>query len=331
MRLPVRTLVVVIFTAAATSLAGQQVFRASVDVVSLNVSVTQGNRPVEGLTTADFAVADNGVPQTIVDVSRDEVPIDLTMIADMTPGAFQQSSIVAGVNLVRQNLRPTDRLRVITFDLSIIQTGAFASPNDVAPLGMPAEVLDPIGGRAPSRCFDALVLGLSSVPVPDRRQLVIFFSGGRDTLSFLDEAAALDAAKRSTAAVVFVRSIVNPAPRPTAEDLELGRTPRALPPNPHTVRAGFFSDVADVTGGSSVTVESGEILRVNERGGIQAARGRLGDPGFGREFLRALDVFRNSYVVRYRLGGVPRAGWHDVRVTVPRGRVDIRTRKGWQG
>jgi hypothetical protein len=47
--------------------------------------------------------------------------------------------------------------------------------------------------------------------------------------------------------------------------------------------------------------------------------------------VRALDVFRNCYVVRYRLGGVPREGWHDVRVRVTRGRVDVRTRKGWQG
>jgi hypothetical protein len=221
---------------------------------------------------------------------------------------------------------------VVTFDHRVAQTGALAAPESVAPLILAADALDPLSARAPARCFDALILGVTATPVPDRRQLVVLFSAGLDTASFLDETAAIEAATRSPAAVFVVRSVINRTPRPTPEDLDRGQMPRSLPPDPRAIPGRFFDLVADVTGGTVTTVESAEILRVSDRGDITALRGRFSDAGIGREFLRALDAFRDSYVIRYRLGGVPGAGWHDVSVRVTRpGRYDVRTRKGWRG
>jgi len=50
-------------------------------------------------------------------------------------------------------------------------------------------------------------------------------------------------------------------------------------------------------------------------------------------FLRALDEFRTSYVLRYTLQGVKRAGWHDlsVRIVKPGTNYSVRARRGYIG
>ena len=56
----------VIVTAFVMIAAAQQpVFRSTIDVVRLDVSVMNGLAPVTGLTRDQFVVVDNGVPQTI--------------------------------------------------------------------------------------------------------------------------------------------------------------------------------------------------------------------------------------------------------------------------
>ena len=46
---------------------------------------------------------------------------------------------------------------------------------------------------------------------------------------------------------------------------------------------------------------------------------------------RALAWFRSAYVLRYRATGVTRAGWHELRIKVPRGGYDVRARRGYFG
>ena len=50
-------------------------------------------------------------------------------------------------------------------------------------------------------------------------------------------------------------------------------------------------------------------------------------------FLRAVEDFRTSYVVRYAPKGVERGGWHEVGVTAKKGskRYDVRARRGYTG
>jgi len=57
-------------------------FRAAADAVTLPVSVRAADRPVDGLTLADFELLDNGVEQPIDSVSTEGVPLDLTVAVD---------------------------------------------------------------------------------------------------------------------------------------------------------------------------------------------------------------------------------------------------------
>src|SRR3954451_18813024 len=61
-----------------------QVFRTTRDVVRVDVLVTEGNRPVAGLTAADFEILDNGMAQTVDQVSIEEVPFSALLALDVS-------------------------------------------------------------------------------------------------------------------------------------------------------------------------------------------------------------------------------------------------------
>ena len=59
-------------------------------------------------------------------------------------------------------------------------------------------------------------------------------------------------------------------------------------------------------------------------------RVRIGDPGLSEAFLRAIQDFRSSYVLRYTPEGVAPAEWHEIKVKVLKsGRHTVRARKGY--
>src|SRR5687767_13348336 len=54
-------------------------FRASADAVRIDVSVRRNGRPVSGLRANDFDVRDNGVAQTVTDLSFEAGAIDVSV------------------------------------------------------------------------------------------------------------------------------------------------------------------------------------------------------------------------------------------------------------
>ena len=74
----------------------QPIFRTQVEVVELDISVTdQNRRPVKDLTIADFSVLEDGQPQTIVQFTPVDIP-DLppsptTWLREVTPDVKDNS------------------------------------------------------------------------------------------------------------------------------------------------------------------------------------------------------------------------------------------------
>ena len=95
----------------------QPVFRASVDVVRIDVSVMNGLTPVAGLTAENFAVTDNGVPQALDSVSLDTVPLNLMLVLD-TSGSLageRLTDLIDAANGLVKSLRDEDAASLITF------------------------------------------------------------------------------------------------------------------------------------------------------------------------------------------------------------------------
>ena len=92
-------------------------FRSQVAGVRVDALVTDGRRPVTGLTAANFELRDNGVLQTITDVHHETLPLNVVC-------AFDVSGSVAGVPLghLKEGLRGVisalgrdDRAALLTF------------------------------------------------------------------------------------------------------------------------------------------------------------------------------------------------------------------------
>ena len=62
--------------------ASQERFRTSAEAVRVDVLVKAGNRPVAGLTAADFDLRDRGVPQRIDSVAFEDVPLSVMIALD---------------------------------------------------------------------------------------------------------------------------------------------------------------------------------------------------------------------------------------------------------
>lgn len=143
--------------------------------------------------------------------------------------------------------------------------------------------------------FDMVSLSLITMPTPERRQLTIVMTDAADNASFFDESTLVDIAKRTDAVVYGV-----------------------MP----TIR----------TRGSVVLAERRMTAQLGPLTSATGGRVVPSTNGLAAALLTALDEFRRSYVVVYTATGVTRAGWHDLKVTIPKSpRYTIRARQGYMG
>jgi Ca-activated chloride channel family protein len=273
-------------------------FRAGADIVGVDASVQQDRRPLTGLKPADFELFDNGVRQEITDVTYEKLPIDVTVLLDVsasvTGGTLEE--LRSAVRQVRTDLAPEDRLRLIVFNMGIRRLVDFDDP--------PANVeraLASAQGEGSSAVFDAVAVALTAAEAPGRRRLVILFSDGQDSSSISDVETLLDIAKRSTptlAVILGSSSVEGPA--------SLFRATRAAAPE--TVGA-LYERLAGETGGMVAVVKPGENLT--------------------SRFRRMVQDFRSSYVLYFTPKGVERAGVHTLDVRVKRNGAEVRARRSY--
>ena len=180
------------------------VFASRTDTVRVDVSVRQNGRAVEGLLASDFEVLDNGVRQQVDFAALDQMPVNVVLALDMS-GSVQGQRLgqlqEAGTRLVDM-LGPGETAAVVAFtDLVAIRSGFTADKTAlVSALQQPAEGTDTALIDA---THAALVLGGSRTGRP----LVIVFSDGTDTASFLSSALVLDTARRAGPVAYAVASV----------------------------------------------------------------------------------------------------------------------------
>jgi VWFA-related protein len=274
------------------------IYRASVTSVSLNVSVTQGNIPVAGLSAEEFVVSDNGVPQKIDTVGFEPVPIDLTMFHDTSNSqASRIENLKDDVRSIAALLRPGDRIRLLTLDFQI--KDVFGWQPGGGSLDLSAVRL---GNN--SAVYDGIFAAMMHQPDPDRRHLIVALTDGVDGGSTIGSQAVLDATRHAEGVLHLVLLRTSSGS---------GRLAGYWTPT-HSDRDGErrLKQAAELTGGRVHT----PIFRAN----------------VVSYFRDAFDEFRQSYILRYTPAGVAPSGWHDLKVEVPtRPRATIRARKGYIG
>jgi VWFA-related protein len=185
----------------ARAAAQQPVFSARVDTVRVDVDVQRGGKPVQGLGAGDFEVLDNGVPQKVELMAAASAPVNVVIVLDTSKSldAKQRNHLTAAGTTLIDALQPDEQAAFVTFTERVAIRSLFSA--DAKTLrGLVAAPM-PVGETALNdAAHAAMVVGTAATGRP----IVILFSDGEDTASFLDDKAVLDTARRTGAVVCAV-------------------------------------------------------------------------------------------------------------------------------
>jgi len=214
--------------AVAVSRAQQATFSSRIETVRVDVLVSAGGAPVRGLGPADFEVFDNGVRQNVDLVSFERLPLSVVLALDMSDSVVGAKLIHLreASRLLVGELGSDDRAALVTFNEAVALRAA--PTTDMAFVRNAIDAAEPSGATS---IFDASFAALTIGEGGGGRGLVILFSDGLDTASWLLPDHVVDIAKRCDAVVYAVSA------GKVADDK-------------------FLRNLTDETGGRRVAVES---------------------------------------------------------------------------
>ena len=203
---------VAFFAVAAVGLAAaapQQPpsFRAGVELVSLNVTATEGTRYVTDLTQNDFSVFEDGVKQEVTFFTRSNLPIALALLVDTSASMESklQTAQEAAIGFAKK-LRPQDLAEVVDFDSRVIVLQNFT--NNLPELEAAIRKTSAGGSTSLYNAVYIALKDLKRVVAKNsdeiRRQAIIVLTDGEDTSSLLPFEEVLDLAKRSETAIYSI-------------------------------------------------------------------------------------------------------------------------------
>ncbi|MEP7270560.1 MAG: VWA domain-containing protein [Acidobacteriota bacterium] len=173
-------------------------------LVSIPVSVLdRDGKYVPSLTKRDFQLFEDGIEQEIADFGPVEVPFHVVLMLDTSRStAFRHEDIQQAAIAFVEQLRPEDRVMVISFDDKIYIDSEFTS--DRAKLRR-AIYGTRIGGG--TKLFDAVDLVISERldRVEGRKAIVLFTDGMDSTSKFAKAATTLDQVEESGVLVYPIR------------------------------------------------------------------------------------------------------------------------------
>ena len=182
-------------------------FRAGVELVSLNVTVTEGARYVTDLTQDDFSVFEDGVKQDVTFFNATHLPIALALLLDTSASMDTKlpTAQEAAIGFAKR-LRPQDLAEVIDFDSRVVVLQNFT--NSASEL---EQAIRRTSAGGSTSMYNAVYIALKDLKkvmarnVEEiRRQAIVVLSDGEDTSSLLPFEEVLDLAKRSETAIYTI-------------------------------------------------------------------------------------------------------------------------------
>jgi Ca-activated chloride channel family protein len=283
--------------AFAAALLAAQVFRVGTDVVSLSVTVTEGEALIPGLDQSMFSVYEDGVQQNISYFSRTPQPIALSLLIDTSTSMDQKLPIAqeAAIGFARR-LQPTDAAQIIDFDSrhEILQT--FTADRTLLEQAIRRTQ---VGGS--TSLYNAIYVALSELKRVRatsldqvRRQAIVVLSDGEDTTSLIAYEDVLESAKRSEVAVYAIGL----------------RSKQDRPARGFNEAEFVLKTLAQETGGRAFFVEDPAQL-----------------PAL---YQQIADELANQYSIGYTSKNTKRDGaWRAIVVKVNRPNTAVRTKRGY--
>ena len=182
--------------------------RVGVDLVSLNVTVTDGSSHyITDLQGDNFSVFEDGIKQDVTLFSRTNLPIALAILLD-TSASMETKLPVAqeAATGFAKRLRKQDLAEVVSFDSRVIVLQTFT--NSAAELEQAIRKTSPGGSTSLNNAVYIALKDLKKVVAKSaddvRRQAIVLLSDGEDTSSLLPFEEVRDLAKRSETAIYTI-------------------------------------------------------------------------------------------------------------------------------
>ena len=275
------------------------------DEVDLNlqqlyVTATRRGRWVRNLKIEDFQIFDDGRRQRAVTFERGDVPLTAVLLIDSSLSMEGEALEAAlyGARTFVESMQEFDEAKVLVFSDRLLAATPFTGDPDEVSAVM--ESVEASGGTAVN---DHLFLALEELDQRTGRQVVVLLSDGIDVESLLDMRDVAWKAGRMQALIYWIRPS-------TATDLESAYVSVWRDAEAYREEVETLQRVVRGSGGSIREIERYD----------QAA------DAF-RQILREL---REQYVLGY-YPDVDRNddSWHEVRIRVRQGDVDVRARDGY--
>jgi VWFA-related protein len=195
----------VLFEGTGRAQQSPAAFSSKIEAVRVDVLVTDGSKPVVGLGRDDFEIVDSGVLQQVDLVSFDQIPLNVILALDMSDSVagerFEQLR-TAGSGLLAA-LKKEDQAALVRFshmvELGSKLTSDVSTVRDALSVGL---------GKGMTALIDGTYAGIMIGESDAGRGLLIVFTDGVDTSSWLRADAVLDAAKRADV-VIYGVSVVS--------------------------------------------------------------------------------------------------------------------------
>jgi Ca-activated chloride channel family protein len=201
-------------------------FRVGVDVVSLNVTVTDGTHHYVGdLAASDFTILEDGVRQKVTYFHKPDLPLAVALLIDTSASMEDKLAMAqAAATGFAHQLAPADVASVIGFDSRVTILQEFTS--DATAL---ERAIRRTRAQGSTSMYNAAYIALRELSKrskddrigPDRRRAIVLVSDGEDTSSLLPLDDVLDLATQTgtTIYTIGIRAPGVPA-RATAHDGE---------------------------------------------------------------------------------------------------------------
>jgi VWFA-related protein len=218
--------------AVVTGAAQQPTFSSRVEAVRVDVLVKDRGQIVRGLEPQDFEVRDEGVLQEVDLVRLEQVPLNVILgldASDSVNGERLDHLLGAGHALLEQ-LSGDDRAALLTFSHAVRLRQELTRN-----IALVREALDAVIPAGQTSLVDGASAAIALSGSDVGRSLLIVFSDGVDTSSFLSSDAVLQSARRADVVAygVAIRSRISPT---------------------------FLKDLGALTGGSVFEIESTKDL-----------------------------------------------------------------------
>jgi VWFA-related protein len=285
-------------SAAAGSSPQQPTFRAGVDVVRVDVSVSRGGEHIAGLKAGNFDVFDNGVKQKIDRFAVEEVPLEAYLVLDLSgsvEGAkLEQLKRAAGAFV--DGLVARDKVALITFAEKVSVRQPLTADFEAF-----RHSLANVEAGGNTALYDAVSRTISLREPRDNRGIVVVFTDDHDNASTATAKQAVDAADRSDVIVYGV--LAADAAGGGGPGMGMGfRSPQVQ------FQIGFLRSLAESTGG--------RVFRAGPRLSLEEVFGLV------------LDDARSRYMLTYSPDRTA-PGWHKLNVKLVGAKGDVVARRGY--